>query len=181
MRLVPKIIAVFLFLPSLFSYAEEGVHISYELNSQQKWKHDFTTEAPAAGNEHFVLITDESIDLLFSFNDEDFFTLIEKEGVQKLTVQILSGKNAVQKFVSDEPVSIKNIKISHSKERKILSFEADYKFGEVQYHSIEKYFIYKGQALHAVLRWNEKSSDAQLKSAKVDFEKMIVKSAGKSR
>lgn len=181
MRFTFQIMAIFLFLPVFFSYAENDVRISYELNSQQKWKRDVTTEAPAAGNEHFVLTTDESIDLLFSFNDEDFFALIDKEGAQKLATQILTGKNVVQKFVSDESVQMKAVKISHSAERKILSFETDYKFGEVQYHSIEKYFIYKGKALHAVLRWNEKSNSAQLKSAKSDFEKMTVKIDGKRK
>lgn len=179
MRSAQFIFFIFLLIKSNFAFAKNEMHIAYEMNSQIKWSRDLTTESPAAGNEHFTLTSDESIDLLFSFNDADFFSLIDKEGAQNFTTQILSGKNAVQKFVSDEPIRLKNVKISRSPERKTFSFESDYKFGEVQYHSFEKYFIFKNQTLHAVLRWNEKSNEAQLKLAKADFEKLIVKLARK--
>lgn len=173
-----KFFIMLVFTVSLFFFSDVSAktsEITYVFKSTEKWKRDLTTESLAPGDEHYTLEGDDTIDILFSFDQQNHFQTIKTSGATVFFQQIMKGKNLIHNLVSDEPIKALKVKASDQGERQVISFETDYKFGDVKYNSIEKYFVYENQSLVAVLRWNQKSDLQKLKAIQSDFEKIVVK------
>jgi hypothetical protein len=157
-----------------FAYAKSST-ITYTLNSKEKWKRDVTTEPFEDGNERFTLAGDDTIDLLFTFDNADHFNMIKAEGFNLFFQKVMKGKNLIHGMISDEDIQDSNLKTADQGDRKVVSFETKYKYGEVKYSSIERYYIYENQAFQAILRWNEKSDLKKVKALQADFDALVVK------
>ncbi len=148
--------------------------LACEINGDP-WLSDIETAAPTSENRRYLNSTDATIDLLLSSAPIDLWREIKKSGTTQIAKQILRGKNLVQSLVSDTPVRMSNLKGIEERDRYLLSFETSYVIGQTQYHTIEKYYLFAGKGLHAVLRWREDSQTHALKEAKSSFNEISVR------
>ena len=162
-------------LNGFFTVAQAEPSLTYEFKPTQKWSRDLITEQLSKGDEHYVLSTDKSIDLLFTFTDEKVFSEFNKLGEKAFINQLMKGKNLIQNLVSKDAIQLISSHVTEEKTFKVITLETAFLLNKEKYFTLEKYYIYPTSSLQAVLRWSFKSMSAELKSSKAEFSQFIVK------
>lgn len=149
--------------------------LTYEFKPTQKWSRDLITDQLSKGDEHYVLSSDKSIDILFTFTDEKVFSEFNKLGEKAFINQLMKGKNLIQNLVSNDAIRLISSNVTEEKIFKVITLETAFLLNKEKYFTLEKYYIYPTSSLQAVLRWSFKSMSAELKSSKAEFSQLIVK------
>jgi hypothetical protein len=148
--------------------------IVYQLPEPSLWKRDTAIGTELAGPEHYYFNQTDNIDLNIVPIEDDLLDSLKTRGAQQFTQDIMSGKNHINTMFGAEDTKLISSELKSFNGAYILELRTEQKIEKLTLSVLEKYFIYKGQAVNFQLRWQNDSDVQNVKKAQLVFNKMTV-------
>lgn len=143
--------------------------ISYQLPEPALWKRDEEIGTEIIGPEHYYFEQTEDIDLNIVPIDDDLAESLKTRGQEQFIKDIMNGKNAINGMFGIEPVQLVSSELKTENGAQVLYLNTTQRIENDQFEILEKYFIYKGQAVNFQLRWPQTANAEQIKKAQKIF------------
>ena len=155
--------------------AESGAPVLvYRIPDISKWSRDHEMDTEIVGPKHFYFSDTDNIDLNIVPIDDDLQKSLASRGTDVFVKEALGAKNMINRMFTVGESELVDFKLQSKAGIQELQMRCKQNIEGLQIQTLEKYFIVKGQALHAELRWQNNSDMEKVKQATKLFSEMTV-------